>query len=113
MIFKHLPVGSARFETLFLTMTAALTATVENTVNDTHSMTLPAGASATKPTYVSIGPRVSDEQEEMINQINENLTFVADEGHSRMPTKMSCFLEHQLNFRGPSPLAPPTHPIPH
>jgi hypothetical protein len=71
MIFKHLPVGSARFETLFLTMTVALTAIVENTVNDTHYMTLPTGASATKPTCVSIGSRVSDVREEMINNQRE------------------------------------------
>jgi hypothetical protein len=45
--------------------------------------------------------------------INENLTFVAAEGHSRMATKMRAFLEQAFNFGGPSPLAPPTHPIPH
>ena len=71
MIYKHLPVGSARFETLFSTTTAALTGVVDDASNDTQQMALPAGASATKPTCVSIGSRVRDVPEEMTNNQRE------------------------------------------
>ena len=68
MISKHLPVGSARFENLFLTMTTPLMGMVDDASNDTKKMPLPAGASATKPNCVSIGSRVSVVREEMINK---------------------------------------------
>jgi hypothetical protein len=51
MIFKHLPVGSARFKTLFLTMTAALMGMVDDASNYTLQTPLPLGTSARSPVF--------------------------------------------------------------